>query len=478
MSNRSRSSNNQRRNVQVDEQSAQMLWFSLLNRWDSNTFERARSLQRDPPRTPAGYTLFAVCPLETARNLLDNGYELSTRSNNKGDFYWTVGLGNIEKAALFLQRRLVSDNELVHTANTFQTLDLLKLYRRHLSQEMWRQVQISESIIKSIIASPSFVSSILQQTNISKDVLEALFIATKPSQSHLALLTTVPESWAERVPLNEGVYPNLLTEVVRRKLPLEIINILLTRGLVPLPEDTVRILSSYDPSIRRDKVYYTALMRMKMSEPDLLNRYMHIDSTGRAATRYRIVRSLFFTQGICDADKKYRHEGCTNDSTLLGDLNDIPDPYIYKYTSSTGITYCFNLMEIATDLFAARNANTSYQNPYTRESIPFNDVVRMTNIIVDLGKRGYPLYPLDTSEACGIPIISVPSPVERINRIVSLLQLDYYVDVINDMIREYGTDTVIASKTLPNIIRYYDEDLIDAIFRAVPSFKNIVMSSI
>ena len=485
----------QQRNVElaIDINDPTILWYSLLNRWDPSIFETARGLMGNPPRTPGDFTFLSVAPLNVARNMLTNGYTpLANAPENQGDFYWSIALGNIEKGVLFLNTGLISEDEIVKTAERFQTIHLLSLYKTHMNSTQWNDLTLSGKVMMDILSTVKLGPKIRE---IPSNILDILFIIAQPLQRQLDYFNKIPDSWAERVPLvQDGGYSNLIDEVIRRKLPLEIVNTLLIRGAIPSPQSIIQILGSYPPSLRRDKVYYMALARMKISESELLEKYMHIDSSGKAAIRYRIIRSLFFTQGVCDADKKFIHGDCTNNSTLFTDIDEVPNPYLYRYTqmiesindvgeivTRPGSIFCFNLMEIAPELFTAKESRVPYQNPYTREDIPMTEIIRMTNIIMNLGNRGYPLYPLTPSDTCNVPIVDIPNQKERIEKLISIYQLEYYIPSINEIIQKYGAETVLASKNTPNILRYYNDHgdgLVDGLSYSVPNIENILKSLI
>lgn len=345
---------------------------------------------------------------------------------------------------------------------------------------LWNAFTIPPWIIKDVLEGKRLLpNDVIRNISKNKNDIELLMTILPVNPGQLILFgNNIPESWAERVSVTHTPgEPNLLDKAIEIGVPLDILYILLIRGLIPSRKSISDILLKYPISIRRDKAYYTALGLGKIPEIGLLEEYAPGDSSGVLARRLFRLKELFYSNGKCNEDKKYDNIGCSNDMTLISSIDEVPPVYIFKHTTGVtqgnpeGTTYCFNLLEIAPQIFQAKEAGLPYENPYTREKIPLAVVKEMAKKLLDLGSKGYPLYSLSPMEACGYPLIDIPKTLERLERFVTTTKLAAYIGEINSVIQKYSPQTVLATRRNSDLIRYignYDLDLAKTIMGRYP----------
>lgn len=357
------------------------------------------------------------------------------------------------------------------------SLDLIRRVRQNMRPMEWASYKIDPNFLKNILnGSVKLPDYMLRNASQDKNDIGILMTILPVSQNQLPLFgANVPESWAERVPLGQvQMHPNIIDKAIENHVPLDIIYILMLRGALPSMKSIVDLLLRYPISIRRDKIYYTALGLSEIPEVELLQKYIPGDNTGVLSRRLHRLKELFFQDGVCNPDKKFKNEGCSNDTTFLASIDEVPPVYIYKYktgitqTNTSGTTYCFNLLEMAPEIFKARNTGSLFKNPYTREIIPPTVVNTMANTLMNLGTQGYPLYLLSPQEACSIPQVSIPKLKERLETLIKSKNLGAYINDINDITRKYGAETTLSLRNYPNIIRNYDNDLVPVILQLYP----------
>lgn len=450
----------------------EQLWYSLIDVYNSSVFEEARKALPVPPVTPDGYWIIEVANIDTVIAMINSGY--GVRFGRRGSLNRVIGLGRFEVAQLYVDRDLLGDEkdeEFHYLLDSYELVPVLRFVKENAPSILATKVlststyyNILSWINSSVDTKSKFVGSI------SGDVLEAamLFI-TVPY--NLGNFKSIPDSFTEIVIINPDKEERFMRYLISIQIDIRQVLVLMRRGAILEPETVKYLLRSYKPSLYRDEAYYIALMRLKMSEPEFLEKYMP-DSN-----RLKRVKELFYLKGKCDSSKKFSNEGCTNETTIIGaDLGDVPSVYVYRHkVPNSDAVYCFNVLEIANQVFA----NKSYTNPYTNQPLPQSEVDTIMNMIISLRNEGYPLYPVYTTDECSVPIVTVPTLQERVLKFREMAKLGpEYNNEVQGIVDNHSAYTILALKKIPNVIRFYNGDLLETIVDHVPGFREALKAVI
>lgn len=407
-------------------------WYSLQNRWNEEIYDSIpidfRSLI---PILPNFSMFLSHCCIETLVGILDRSHCDETMATQI--LLTSLFEGNIEKARIILDRKIVADTDVIDCMSRIQDIRLLTQYKV-IRPDLWDSIRISPISLASICADYDYITKAFSMCD-DEETLDLLVLCSScPRHLLYFLCERITSSWAHRVQL----YDTILSEALEYRARLHILEILVERQCLVSLEEVAKIMKVYPPSIQREKIFYKCLGILGVTEYDFLCNNM------KDSKRFTNFRSLFIDKDIGPYDGSV-----ANDSTLgANSTSDIPGIFTVITEHANNVRYLLDIREMGRYL-----NDKTYSHPYTRETLTTLSIAERYLYLVSMD---IPMGVITSND------ISLPQPnnilstEELVQSIVEKHDLYlYWKDIIN-ISSVYGISMLMALQRHPNMIRLYN----------------------